>query len=49
MSKNVQKDNQADDPEKYIRNQFAMLNFNRNFIAIKYAQSNPSDLRNNLG
>ena len=48
MSKYSEKIGQTD-PEKYIRNQFAMLNFNRNFIAIKYAQSNPSDLRNNLG
>jgi hypothetical protein len=34
--------------EKFIKHQFAMLNFSRNYIAIQYAQENPSNERNKL-
>ena len=34
--------------DKFIRQNFSMLNFNRNFVAIEFAQKNPSDQRNKL-
>lgn len=34
--------------DKLIKQQFSMLNFNRNFLAIKYAQSHPTDERNKI-
>lgn len=32
--------------DRIMRQQFSMLNFNRNYIALTYSQANPSDDRN---
>jgi len=36
-------DNDEENRDRMIRQQFSMLNFNRNFIALNYAIENPSD------
>ena len=34
--------------QKHRMQQFAMLNFNKNHIALKYAQNNPTDEKNQI-
>jgi hypothetical protein len=41
----MQEENRKD---KSMRQQFSMLNFNRNYIALCYSQANPSDSRNKI-